>query len=185
MNIYHYHPDTFEYLGASEARIDPLETVKAGETTYLIPANATGEEPPQAGSNQIARRIDDAWELVDDYRDHEYWDPMTGAKITIAEIGVTIPDGYPTQAPPTGMFNPRWDETVWVESALVFQGIKVETKADVDRITRQRIADLGEEKAKTEKLIAGDGECAVWDEFVAQRAIVLQEGEDCIEANGF
>jgi len=183
MNIYHYHPNTFEYLGASEAKIDPLETAKAGVPVYLIPANATTDQPPEAGLNQIARHNSGAWELVDDFRGQEYWDKDTGTKITITDLGMAIPNGYPTQAPSSGMFNPVWNGSAWIESAIVFQGTKVTTKNEVDRITRQRISDLGEEKAKTEKLLAGAGACTIWDEFIAARAVILQEGDDFIIAN--
>jgi len=182
MNIYRYHPDTYEYLGTSGARIDPLETAKRGEEVYLIPANATPDQPPQAGANQAARRISSAWELVDDYRGQEYWHKDTGEKITITDLGVTIPDEYPLQAPPAGMYDPIWDGQAWVETAIVFQGIKVQNKADVDQITRQRIADLGEEKAKTEKLLAGSETCPIWDAFIAARSPVLLEGDNFIIA---
>jgi hypothetical protein len=120
---------------------------------------------------------------VDDYRGHDYWNKDTGEKITITALGVTIPDGYPTQAPPIGMFDPKWNGTAWVEMAIVFQGAKVTAKADVDRITKQRIADLGEEKAKTEKLLAGSKACPIWDAFITARAPILQEGGAFIIAN--
>jgi len=185
MNIYHYHPDTYEYLCTSGARIDPLETAKTRETVYMIPAHATTDQPPQTGANQAARRINnDAWEVVDDYRGQEYWDKDTGEKITITALGVTIPDGYPTQAPPSGIYDPKWDgRAAWVETAIVFRETKVMTKADVDRITTQRIADLGEEKAKTEKLLAGSNACPIWDTFIAARVAILQEGDEFIIAN--
>lgn len=183
MNIYHFHPDTYEYLGTSGAKIDPLETAKAGENVYLIPANAITDQPPDAGTNQIARLTNGAWELVADYRGSVYYDKDTGGKITITDLGVAIPDSYPTQAPPAGMFDPQWTGASWIETAIVFQGVKVDSKAAVDRITSQRINALGEEKAKTEKLLAGSSACAIWDDFIAARAGILQEGDDFIVAN--
>jgi hypothetical protein len=69
------------------------------------------------------------------------------------------------------------------DPSLDFGGQRVRTKADVDRITAQRIADLGEDKAKTEKLLAGIDDCPVWDEFIAARAAILQEGENFIAAS--
>lgn len=183
MNIYHYQPDTFEYLGTSEAKIDPLETAKAGVPVYLIPANATKDQPPEAGTNQRARRNGDAWELVDDYRGQEYWNKDTGAKITITALGDAIPAGHTLQAPPAGMFDPQWNGAAWIETAIVFQGVNVDSKAAVDRITSQRISAIGEEKAKTEKLLAGTNACAIWDAFIAARAVILQEGDNFIAAN--
>lgn len=183
MIVYHYDPKTYELLNTSVAKIDPLESAKQGKEVYLLPANATSEEPPTAAQNQVARRSGMTWELVADYRGSIYYNKDNGAKITITELGVTIPDGYPTQAPPMGMFSPQWDGTSWIESAIVYQGQTVASKAEVDEITRLRIACLGEEKAKTEKLVAGSNTCTIWDEFIAARAIILQEGDDFIIAN--
>lgn len=70
-----------------------------------------------------------------------------------------------------------------LKTVLTYLGIEVSTKADVDAITRQRIIDLGEEKAKTEKIIAGSGECPIWDTFVIARAAIIQEGDAFIAAN--
>ncbi len=183
MNIYHYHPETREYVGITEARSDPLETAKTGQTVYLIPAHATTDQPPQAGSNQVAIRTNEAWELVDDYRGREYWNKDTGEAVTITELGVIIPNEHPTQAPPIGMFSPKWDGRAWIETAIVYQGKKVESKSDVDLITGQRVSAQGEEKAKTEKLLAGSNPCPIWEAFIIARAAILQEGDEFITTN--
>ena len=81
------------------------------------------------------------------------------------------------------------DEKEWAQiwanndPALDFGEQKVRAKADVDKITAQRIADLGEQKAKTEKLLAGTKACTIWDDFIAARAGILKEGDDFIAAN--
>lgn len=56
MKIYHYHPRTGEYLGVGEADESPLEKGK-----YLIPANATTEEPPALNKGEVAKRKDNTW----------------------------------------------------------------------------------------------------------------------------
>lgn len=184
MNIYHYHPETGEYMRTAEAKLDPRESEIQGQEVYLIPACATLIAPPEAEEG-MARVFDgEAWSLVEDHRGKTVYATADGQQSIIRDLG-TISDGYTLEVPPDGMLQPQYVDGSWIETAIVFQGISVSSKADVDTITRQRIVDLGEEKAKTEKLISGDGECAVWDAFVAARAIILQEGEDCISANGF
>lgn len=183
MNIYYYDPMTLEYLGYREARIDPLETKIQGKDVYLLPATATFKEILPSRDGYAQRFVNNEWEYIEDQRKGIYYDPETGAEIIITELGEKIPVGYPTEAPPTDMFNPRWNETEWIETAIVYQGQKVTTKAAVDAITKQRIIDLGEEKAKTEKLIAGTGTCAIWDSFVAARAAIIEEGNAFITTN--
>jgi len=69
------------------------------------------------------------------------------------------------------------------DTSLNFLGQKVFTKADVDKITSERIAALGEDRAKTEKLLAGTKACAIWDDFITARTAILKEGDKFITAN--
>lgn len=182
MQIYHYNGTTGEFLRTSEARRDPLETKKTGSPVYLRPANSTPDAPPTAGEHQATVYRDGAWSLVDDYRGQTFWNKNTGEGMIIQDLGALDADLVATE-PPSGLFQPKWDGSQWVETALVYNGVVVASKADVDQVTRQRIVDLGEEKAKTEKLIAGNEACSIWDTFVAARVVILQEGEDFITAN--
>lgn len=186
MNIYHYQPETGEYMRTVQARIDPRESRIQGHDVYLIPACATSVAPPQAeeGMAQVFDLESQSWSQVEDHRGKTLYNTSDGQSMTMSELG-EVPDGYTLEAPSEDMLQPQYVDGEWIETAIVFQGVAVSSKADVDAITRQRIVDLGEEKAKTEKIIAGVGECPLWDEFIAQRAIILQEGEDCISANGF
>lgn len=77
----------------------------------------------------------------------------------------------------------RWNGKNWIETTFLFEGIPVKQKADVDAITAQAIANLGEQKAKTEKLLAGSGECPIWDDFIRTRAVILKQGTDFIVTN--
>jgi len=77
----------------------------------------------------------------------------------------------------------KWNGKNWVETGIFFKDVLVKSKAEVDIITAQRIADLGEEKAKTEKILAGLGDCPVWDDFVKTRAVIIKQGDDFITAN--
>jgi hypothetical protein len=183
MKLYNYSASTGEYLGKSEAQLDPLESIKAGTDVFLNLATATLIAPPEAGANQKAVWQGEQWSLVDDYRGQTYYNRENGQPATIAELGVAIPGDSILKAPPAGLFSPQWNGKKWMETALLHQGVVVQTKAAVDRITAQRIANLGEDKAKTEKLIAGTKACPIWDDFIAARAVILQEGDDFIAAN--
>lgn len=45
MKIYHYHPDTKEYLAEGQADLSPLDK-EQGNDVWLIPAYATDIQPP-------------------------------------------------------------------------------------------------------------------------------------------
>jgi len=177
MNIHHYSPETGEYLTTSPARPNPMEP---GE--FLIPAHTTAIEPPAAIEGMARVFTGAEWTLVEDHRGTPIFGKADGQQTSMVAPG-PIPDDYTLAAPPVGLMRPRFENGSWIETAIVFQGREVASKADVDRITRQRIIDLGEEKAKTEKILAGSGPCQFWDDFIAQRVVILQEGDDFIVAH--
>lgn len=74
MNVYKYN-DNGEYIGTEEALLDPLETELQGENVYLLPANATFIEPPEAQESFARVWNGEAWEQVEDNRGVEYWLP--------------------------------------------------------------------------------------------------------------
>jgi len=177
MQIYHY-ADNGEFLGSSQAKLNPLETKTQGQDVFLIPANATLIPPPVAGENEkpVFDPATDKWIVAADFRGTTYY-LADGTKIEVAELGIAVPENAILIPLAAKYLKPYWNGEAWIETALIYQSQVVATKADVDAITRQRIIDLGEEKAKTEKLLAGESPCPVWNEFVAQRAIILAEGE--------
>lgn len=86
MLVYQSNPETGEYVGSREARHDPLEPDR-----YLIPRGAVTEAPPKVKENQAAVLVDNAWQIVDDFRGVEYWTP-DGEKHTIENLGETKPE---------------------------------------------------------------------------------------------
>jgi hypothetical protein len=109
MNIYHYHRNTHEYLGSTEARIDPLETVMQEREVYLIPANATVTPPPEVTTNQVAVWENEAWVVKEDHRGKTCYEKATAAPIVITEIGV-IPDTLTELVPAVCS---EWDGDQW------------------------------------------------------------------------
>lgn len=182
MDLHHYDRETGEYTGSSAAQLDVRETRAAGHPVYLSIPHATTIAPPEAVDG-MARIFDgERWGLVDDHRGVPMYSKVDGHSNSMVALG-PIPEDYTSEAPPAGMIRPMYEGGTWIEQAIVFQGREVASKADVDAITRLRIIDLGEEKAKTEKLLAGSDPCPLWDAFIAQRAILLQEGDAFVAAN--
>ena len=124
MNIYKYDEKTKEYIGTEEALLDPLETELKGENVYLLPANATFTEPPEAQESFAHVWNGEAWEQVEDHRGVEYWLPEDtyGAPAReMKELGA-LPEGATTTAPEKTL-----DE------------LKVDKLAEVDRWTAAKI----------------------------------------------
>ena len=101
MNVYRYDKKTKEYIETEEAHLDPLETKKQGKNIYLLPANATFTEPPEAQESFARVWNGTAWEQVEDNRGVEYWLPEdiygTPARV-MKELGA-LPEGATTTPP--------------------------------------------------------------------------------------
>lgn len=100
MNVYKYN-DNGEYIGTEEALLDPLETELQGENVYLLPANATFIEPPEAQESFARVWNGEAWQEVEDHRGTEYWLPgdVYGTPAhEMTELG-PLPEGATTTAP--------------------------------------------------------------------------------------
>lgn len=124
MNVYKFNPVTKEYAGEETAFLDPLETkaqnpelwehepeepepqidLEALERegliprpVYLIPANATTTEPPEAKGGFARLWNGEAWEYVEDHRGVTVWKSYDESMV-IVELGA-IPDGWSETRP--------------------------------------------------------------------------------------
>lgn len=99
MQVYKYDEKTKEYIGTEQALINPLETELQGKTIYLLPANATFEQPNlQEG---FASVFNGKWENIEDNRGKEYWldtDTFGTPAKTMKELGA-FPAGAVFTAP--------------------------------------------------------------------------------------
>jgi hypothetical protein len=86
MKIYNVDEDGI-YIGEGLADPSPLEKNK-----FLIPARAYTNSPPTAGENQVARRVGNSWELVDDYRGE--WYDADNEKVFITDVGIVPEEGW-------------------------------------------------------------------------------------------
>ena len=91
MLIYNYDKKTKEYIGYSNAELDPEETNIQGKDVYLVPANATLKEPPNVKQNQIQVFRND-WYIEPDYRG-QYMVDDEMQPTEIKDIG-DLPLGY-------------------------------------------------------------------------------------------
>lgn len=72
MQVYKYDQQTKEYTGVEPAMLDPLESQQQGKEVYLLPANATFEQPT-IKANYASVWNGTQWENIEDNRGKEYW----------------------------------------------------------------------------------------------------------------
>jgi len=184
--VYNYDAETGEFFNATEAPLDPAETELQGKDIFLLPANATFIEPPIAldGKIQIFNRRDKGkWSMKSDLRGTTYFKPETGERVEILKIGKRLPKYCTTDAPPENLKRPKFNGSKWEESAAIYEGHVITTVARVNELARIQIANLGEEKVKTLKIIAGTDDCPEWNHFLVKRAKILKDVEKFISKN--
>ena len=101
MKTYHYDPTTKEYTHNSTPLLDPLETKRQGRKIYLLPANATFDEPT-AKNGYSAVWNGNAWTHIEDNRGKRYWlaeDEYGTPARTMIALGA-LPTGATFTAPP-------------------------------------------------------------------------------------
>lgn len=59
MKIYHYHPDTGDFVGIGVADTDPLD-----RDNFLIPACCTVDAPPEISEGYYAKFVNGGWQLL-------------------------------------------------------------------------------------------------------------------------
>lgn len=186
--IYIYNPITFEYVGTSKAKLDVLGTKALGKKRYTKPAHSTFIKPPKAKKNEIVIFEKVGWAIKKDFRGSVYYE-KNGKKHIIEKINETIPEWAVLLEPPKNFKEPVYDtnDNKWVDRSIVkelkYNNISVRTKEDVNKVTSDLIKNLGEEKIKTLKLLAGNGECKEWDDFIITREKLLEEGKLFIKNN--
>lgn len=82
MQIWHYHPDTKELLGAGTADAHPIE---GGE--WLHPAHSTPAAPPAPREGQATVFSGSGWSSVPDHRGETWW--MADAKLNTQPLTIT------------------------------------------------------------------------------------------------
>ena len=94
---YTYSYVTGEFLLADEAALDPLESEIQGKNVYLLPADSTFTEPPEAKAGFARVWNGDAWEYVEDHRKAIVWKSYAES-MQIKDLG-PLPSGYSETRP--------------------------------------------------------------------------------------
>lgn len=122
--IYNYHPASGEYTASTQAQMSPLEP-----GVPLIPAHATTQAPPQAGTRQAALFDASAqkWQLVPDWRGVQLYSTADGSEVA-AELGQT-----PADCAATDKHRPSeahvWKTSKWVLDAAKQAALDAASKA--------------------------------------------------------
>lgn len=118
MDVYSFHPVTNEHLGVYTAKMDLLESSKAGKPVYMVPSYATLDPAPTVSAGEIAVRLGvsaetpqgTSWEVKKDHRGKTVYQKSTAHPFTVVDIG-DIPDTYTELVP---CEHPKWDGEKWV-----------------------------------------------------------------------
>jgi len=124
-NIYHYSPNTNEYIGQSFAANDPID----GKP--LIPAFATDKLPIDSSVNQATIWDGANWVLADDYRGQTFYDASGGIHV-INDLGVSPDPAWTTTKP---FILPEAQEAKLDEIRTAFQAAADLPFTDVNGIT--------------------------------------------------
>jgi len=118
MNLYHYHPQTLEFLGQSAAKPHPKR-----EGEFLIPAFATDIPLPEAPLPEGHKWQfgDGAWNAAEDHRGEAVYSTETGQKVDIQELG-PLPATVTPLAPATP--DDIWDGSAWQTPAATVDQLK-------------------------------------------------------------
>ena len=174
MKCYTYDEKTKEYKGESTAQIDPLETEMAGKDIWILPANATFVESPKVKDHEVAVWNDKEWEIKEDWRKTELYNPETEDRKTLSEIGPKPEGYYPIkQQAKTAYFNieVREDGVYFVDREKTYEEKYTE-------ISSQREAEYN----KIDKLHARKSRKVVLQEWTEEDEAEYQEQVKALQA---
>jgi len=142
MKVYYYAADTKEFLHTSDAQIDPLESEAQERLVWLLPANATFAEPPEAEAGFARIWNGEAWQQVEDNRGLIVWRSFD-EYMQIAELG-PIPEGWTIERPAkpvtksdlAAFVSAEADKVAYGGITIVANGQKYLFKTTTDNITR-------------------------------------------------
>ena len=175
-----YSYDTHGHLiGQADCQLDPVETEKSGQPVYLIPAMATGVEPPAPASGKIAVWTGKAWQMKADTRGNWY-KQSTGELVTIETAGEPV-TGLTRKEPPKDfrrvydLGTDSWIIRPWTEMPAEEQRAEYERQVSA-KIRARYTAD--QEQALKSDALAGD--TIKLTDFLAYREQCKQEAREAV-----
>jgi len=121
MKIYNYNKKTKEFMGSSDARMNPLEP-----NEVLIPLNATKISPPIYSRGEIPVFDEDLqkWEIVNDSRGLKIYSKTSSDETVHKALG-NLPEGYTIV--PRKSLEYKWDENTskWVHDLNIIKKNKI------------------------------------------------------------
>lgn len=97
--VYHYD-DQGVFVGSTEARKDPLESIKQGADVFLLPAYATFVSPPEGTLPENNKyRWTGSWEVVEDYRGAYAYQQTAPYQTMLVDSVGPLPSGYSLSLP--------------------------------------------------------------------------------------
>lgn len=114
MKVYSFSDTTREFIGESNAQIDPKETMRQYQETginalqFLVQGNATKIAPPETEEGQATIFVGQEWRIVEDHRGKTLYHTDTQEPLIIRELG-PLPTNY-TEQVPTSTYD-DWDNT--------------------------------------------------------------------------
>jgi len=168
VKLYLYRKDTKEYFGETEARLDPLESLKLKREVFVIPPFTTPFPPLNAEKDKVnvfndTKRI---WELKEDYRGLVVYD-KNGKEFIISEIG-PIPSGY-TKAK---KYNLQEEKIKLISKVNLGYSQAQETKIIVCSLPVSLI-DIG--KLERFKVLLGENKCGAYDLSESETKLLSKE----------
>lgn len=150
MKIYNYHHQTKEYMGESNASVDPLESKNQDKSIFLIPANATKIKPRGCAKNEVAIFPDNKWVIKKDYRGI-WFDKTTKERVIIDEIG--IDNTNLTKLEPAEF--DKWDGNKWTEDTV----LKAEYEKVVlkETLIAEKTRDMAIDKLMADGILDANG----------------------------
>ena len=87
MLIYHYNPNSYEYIGSSQATLDVESTKLDGKPVYFIPRYSTDIPPLEPKEGYTVGFINDGWQYFEDHRGETVYEKTTLRPVVIDKLG--------------------------------------------------------------------------------------------------